>query len=58
MLVTLKEVLQDALKNHSQSRVQHPNLEYAKAVVETSYEMKAPVILQISPGIRLCRHED
>jgi len=44
MLVTLKEVTQDALKNH------YAVGEYAKAVVETSYEMKAPVILQISQG--------
>ncbi len=51
MLVTLKEVTQDALKNHyAVGAYNIHNLEYAKAVVETSYEMKAPVILQISQG--------
>lgn len=51
MLVTLKEVLLDALKNHyAVGAYNIHNLEYAKAVVETSYEMKAPVILQISQG--------
>ena len=51
MLVTLKEVTQDALKNHyAVGAFNIHNLEYAKAVVETSYEMKAPVILQISQG--------
>ncbi len=51
MLVTLKEVTQDALKNHyAVGAYNIHNLEFAKAVVETSYEMKAPVILQISQG--------
>lgn len=51
MLVTLKEVTQDALTNHyAVGAYNIHNLEYAKAIVETSVEMKAPVILQISQG--------
>lgn len=51
MLVTLKEVTQDALKNqYAVGAYNIHNLEYAKAIVETSVEMKAPVILQISQG--------
>ena len=51
MLTTLKEVTQDALKNHyAVGAYNIHNLEYARAVVETSYELKAPVILQISQG--------
>jgi fructose/tagatose bisphosphate aldolase len=38
MLVTLKEVTQDALKNHyAVGAYNIHNLEYTKAVVETSY---------------------
>ncbi len=51
MLATLKEVTQDALRNHyAVGAYNIHNLEYAKAIVETSCEMKAPVILQISQG--------
>ncbi len=47
----MKEVTQAALKKHyAVGAYNIHNLEYAKAVVETSVEMKAPVILQISQG--------
>jgi ketose-bisphosphate aldolase len=51
MLTTLKEVTQDALRHHyAVGAYNIHNLEYAKAVVETSCELNAPVILQISQG--------
>jgi len=49
-LVSMREVLQDAMKNqYAVPAFNVCNLEYAKAVIEAAEEMNAPVIIAVHP---------